>query len=111
MPQLTVRDLTVEYVHVGFVFQAFNLIASLSARENVALPMVLTGHPRAEAFARADQLLAEMGLTDRAHHKPSKLSGGQQQRVAVARGLGHRPQLLLADEPTANLDHIQAEAI
>jgi putative ABC transport system ATP-binding protein len=96
---------------VGFVFQAFNLLASLSARENIALPMVLTGHSRTSAFARADELLTQVGLADRAHHKPAKLSGGQQQRVAVARGLGHRPQLLLADEPTANLDHIQAEAI
>ncbi len=96
---------------VGFVFQAFNLLASLSARENIALPMVLTGHSRSSAFARADELLSQVGLADRAHHKPAKLSGGQQQRVAVARGLGHRPQLLLADEPTANLDHIQAEAI
>jgi putative ABC transport system ATP-binding protein len=96
---------------VGFVFQAFNLIPSLTARENVAMPMMLTGHGRAAAFARADELLATVGLSERANHKPSKLSGGQQQRVAVARGLGHRPPLLLADEPTANLDHIQAEAI
>ena len=96
---------------IGFVFQAFNLIPSLSARENVAMPMLLTGHDRAEAFARADELLATVGLEDRANHRPSKLSGGQQQRVAVARGLGHDPPLLLADEPTANLDHIQAEAI
>ena len=96
---------------IGFVFQAFNLIPSLTARENVAMPMILTGHPRSEAYARADELLAVMGMTDRANHKPAKLSGGQQQRVALARGLGHRPPLLLADEPTANLDHIQAEAI
>jgi putative ABC transport system ATP-binding protein len=96
---------------VGFVFQAFNLIPSLTARENVAMPMMLTGHDRAEAFARADELLATVGLAERANHKPAKLSGGQQQRVALARGLGHRPPLLLADEPTANLDHIQAEAI
>jgi putative ABC transport system ATP-binding protein len=96
---------------IGFVFQAFNLIPSLTARENVAMPMVLTGHARSEAFARADELLAVMGMTDRANHKPGKLSGGQQQRVALARGLGHRPPLLIADEPTANLDHIQAEAI
>ena len=96
---------------VGFVFQAFNLIPSLSARENVAMPMLLTGHDRSHAFARADELLDLVGLADRAHHKPAKLSGGQQQRVAVARGLGHDPPLLLADEPTANLDHIQAEAI
>ena len=96
---------------VGFVFQAFNLVPSLSARENVAMPMILTGHPRGDAFARADELLEEVGLTDRATHKPARLSGGQQQRVAVARGLGHDPPLLLADEPTANLDHIQAEGI
>jgi putative ABC transport system ATP-binding protein len=96
---------------VGFVFQAFNLLPSLTARENVAMPMVLTGHERSEAYARADELLALMGMTERANHKPAKLSGGQQQRVALARGLGHRPPLLLADEPTANLDHIQAETI
>src|SRR6187431_2876079 len=97
--------------HVGFVFQAFNLIPSLSARENIAVPMVLTGHDRKTSYARADELLEIVGLTDRAHHRPAKLSGGQQQRVAVARGLGNNPPLLLADEPTANLDHIQAEAI
>ena len=96
---------------IGFVFQAFNLIPSLSARENIALPLVLTGRHRAESFQRADELLAQVGLSDRADHKPSKLSGGQQQRVAVARGLGHDPPLLLADEPTANLDHVQAESI
>ncbi len=96
---------------IGFVFQAFNLIPSLSARENVALPLVLTGHARSAAFARADELLELVGLSERGDHKPAKLSGGQQQRVAVARGLGPDPALLLADEPTANLDHIQAEAI
>ncbi len=97
--------------HVGFVFQAFNLIPSLSARENIALPMVLTGRDRRAAFERADELLEIVGLSDRANHRPAKLSGGQQQRVAVARGLGNDPPLLIADEPTANLDHIQAEAI
>lgn len=96
---------------IGFVFQAFNLIPSLTARENIAVPLHLTGHGRKESFARADELLEQVGLADRGHHLPSKLSGGQQQRVAVARGLGHNPPLLLADEPTANLDHIQAEAI
>jgi putative ABC transport system ATP-binding protein len=96
---------------IGFVFQAFNLISSLTARENIAVPLTLTGHGRKESFARADELLVQVGLGDRGHHLPSKLSGGQQQRVAVARGLGHNPPLLLADEPTANLDHIQAEAI
>ena len=96
---------------IGFVFQAFNLIPSLTARENVAMPMILTGRDRSESMARADELLALMGMTERANHKPAKLSGGQQQRVALARGLGHHPPLLIADEPTANLDHIQAEAI
>ena len=96
---------------IGFVFQAFNLIASLTARENIAVPLTLTGMSRKDAFARADELLEQVNLGDRGHHLPSRLSGGQQQRVAVARGLGHDPPLLLADEPTANLDHIQAEAI
>ena len=97
--------------HIGFVFQAFNLIPSLSARENVAMPLMLTGWSRAGAMARADELLGQVDLSDRAGHRPAKLSGGQQQRVAVARGLARNPPLLLADEPTANLDHIQAEAI
>ncbi len=96
---------------IGFVFQAFNLIPSLTARENIAVPLMLTGHGRKASFARADELLIQVGLADRGHHLPGRLSGGQQQRVAVARGLGHNPPLLLADEPTANLDHIQAEAI
>jgi putative ABC transport system ATP-binding protein len=96
---------------IGFVFQAFNLIPSLSARENVAVPLMLTGVPRHDAMTRADELLELVGLADRGAHKPAKLSGGQQQRVAVARGLGHDPPVLLADEPTANLDHVQAEAI
>ncbi len=75
------------------------------------MPLTLTGHGRKESFARADELLEQVGLADRGGHLPSKLSGGQMQRVAVAHGLGHDPPLLLADEPTANLDHIQAEAI
>jgi putative ABC transport system ATP-binding protein len=96
---------------IGFVFQAFNLIPSLTSRENIAVPLTLTGHGRKESFARADELLEQVGLAERANHLPARLSGGQMQRVAVARGLGHNPPLLLADEPTANLDHIQAEAI
>ncbi len=96
---------------VGFVFQAFNLVPSLNARENVAMPLILAGVPKRSAFLRADELLARVGLDDRGHHKPSKLSGGQQQRVAVARGLAADPPMLLADEPTANLDYIQAEGI
>jgi putative ABC transport system ATP-binding protein len=106
------KDLeTYRRTSVGFVFQAFNLIPSLSARENVAVPLMLIGWDRDRAFTKADELLEQVGLSDRAGHKPSKLSGGQMQRVAVARGLGHDPALLLADEPTANLDHIQAEAV
>ena len=82
---------------IGFVFQAFNLIPSLTARENIAVPLTLTGTSRADAFARADALLDQVGLGDRGGHLPSKLSGSQMQRVAVARGLGHDPKLLLAD--------------
>jgi putative ABC transport system ATP-binding protein len=96
---------------VGFVFQAFNLVPSLSARENVAMPLLMAGVKRARAMERADRLLERVGLAERAKHKPSKLSGGQQQRVAVARGLAADPAVLLADEPTANLDYIQAEGI
>jgi len=96
---------------VGFVFQAFNLIPSLTAHENVAIPMMLAGSPRRVAMDRAAALLDEVGLGDRLRHRPAKLSGGQQQRVAVARGLVGDPHLLLADEPTANLDLIQAESI
>ena len=96
---------------VGVVFQAFNLIASLTARGNVVVPMRLAGTPRAAAKARADDLLRRVGLDERAHHRPAQLSGGQQQRVAIARALVHDPPLLLADEPTAHLDHIQVEGI
>ena len=96
---------------VGFVFQAFNLIPSLTAVQNVAIPLIMTGTPRQAAITTASELLERVGLADRLHHHPSQLSGGQQQRVAVARALAADPDLLLADEPTANLDHIQAEAI
>lgn len=96
---------------IGIVFQGFNLIASLNARENVAAPLLVAGTPRAEALARADELLEAVDMSDRGNHRPSELSGGQQQRVAVARGLVGDPEVLLADEPTANLDHISAEAV
>jgi putative ABC transport system ATP-binding protein len=96
---------------VGVVFQAFNLIASLTARGNVIVPMRLSHVPRAQARARATELLERVGLADRAHHRPAQLSGGQQQRVAIARALVHDPPLILADEPTAHLDHIQVEGI
>ncbi|MEM9381101.1 MAG: ABC transporter ATP-binding protein [Planctomycetota bacterium] len=87
---------------VGFVFQSFQLLGNLTARENVLLPMELTGV--ADAAARADALLEDVGLADRGHHYPSQLSGGEQQRVALARAFGPRPELLFADEPTGNLD-------
>ncbi|HSJ27250.1 MAG TPA: ATP-binding cassette domain-containing protein [Acidimicrobiia bacterium] len=96
---------------VGFVFQAFNLIPSLTAVENVAIPLVMAGMSRREALDRAAEALATVGMADRMGHKPRGLSGGQQQRVAMARGIVHEPDLLLADEPTANLDYVQAEAI
>ena len=96
---------------VGVVFQAFNLIASLSARGNVIVPMRLAGTSRTAAKERANELLARVGLEERSHHRPAQLSGGQQQRVAIARGLVQDPPLLLADEPTAHLDHIQVEGI
>jgi macrolide transport system ATP-binding/permease protein len=89
---------------VGTIFQIFNLVATLSARENVALPMALAGVRRSERRARAERLLQVVGLGERAGFSPSRLSGGEQQRVAVARALANRPGLLLADEPTGNLD-------
>src|SRR5262245_8461203 len=87
---------------IGFVFQFFHLIPSLTAYENVAVPMEIAGAP--DVRARANKLLQEVGLTDRAHHYPSQLSGGEQQRVALARALANDPAILLADEPTGNLD-------
>ena len=96
---------------VGVVFQAFNLIASLSARGNVIVPMRLSGMPRSQAKARASELLGRVGLAERSHHRPAQMSGGQQQRVAIARALVYDPPLILADEPTAHLDHIQVEGV
>jgi putative ABC transport system ATP-binding protein len=87
---------------IGIVFQSFHLLPSLSALDNVALPLQIAG--QREALPRARELLGRVGLAERLHHYPSQLSGGEQQRVAIARALVHRPQLLLADEPTGNLD-------
>ena len=94
---------------VGIVFQSFHLIPTMTARENVAIPLELAG--RADAFAAAETALAAVGLAARAGHHPAELSGGEQQRVALARAFAHAPQLILADEPTGNLDGETGKAV
>ena len=89
---------------IGFIFQQFNLIPTLTALENVMLPMVFQDKPKEERVRRAEELLKMVDLGDRMHHKPTELSGGQQQRVAIARSLANDPDVILADEPTGNLD-------
>lgn len=96
---------------IGFVFQFFNLLPTLTAEENVALPLLLDGRSQAEANARAGVLLAKVGLEQRGKHRPEELSGGEVQRIAIARALAFNPPILLADEPTGNLDSKTGEAI
>jgi putative ABC transport system ATP-binding protein len=96
---------------IGIVFQFFNLLTTLDVRENVALPLLLEGVREKEAFARADELVEAVGLSARSHGRPAALSGGELQRAAIARALVHRPGLLLADEPTGNLDSRSAVVV
>ncbi|MBT3375029.1 MAG: ABC transporter ATP-binding protein [Lentisphaerae bacterium] len=97
--------------NMGYIFQTFNLIPVMSATENVALPLIFSGLPVEEAEERAGEVLTRVGLGDRLHHHPLELSGGQQQRVAVARALANSPRVILADEPTGNLDLKTGEEI
>ncbi len=97
--------------HIGFIFQFFALIPTLSAYENIEMPLLLNGTSAAERKSRVEELLKAVDLTDRAQNRPDQMSGGQQQRVAIARALATRPALILADEPTANLDTTNGEQV
>jgi len=96
---------------IGFVFQFFHLVPRLTAQENIELPMALAGIPAEQRHARARELLSSYGIADRAHHRPDQLSGGQRQRVAIARATVMQPGLLLADEPTGNLDRSSGKEV
>jgi putative ABC transport system ATP-binding protein len=97
--------------HIGFIFQFFALIPTLSAYENIEMPLLLNGHTAKERHERVTELLKAVDLSDRANNRPDQMSGGQQQRVAIARALAPKPALILADEPTANLDTVNGEQV
>jgi lipoprotein-releasing system ATP-binding protein len=97
--------------HLGFVFQSHHLLGEFSALENILVPALIAGESRTAAEKRAQELLAQLGLADRAEHRPSEMSGGEQQRVAVARALMNRPDAILADEPSGNLDSASARSL
>ncbi len=118
--QLEGRDVTtlapdeqakVRSERIGFIFQSFHLVPRLTAAANIELPLILAGMPAAERTKRVAQALKEYGLVDRAQHRPNELSGGQRQRVAIARATVQRPAVLLADEPTGNLDRVTGEEV
>jgi putative ABC transport system ATP-binding protein len=105
------READTRLSRIGFIFQSFNLVAVLDVRENVEFPLILAKVPKAERKRRVDELIERVGLIEFATHKPDELSGGQRQRVAIARALVNRPAIVIADEPTANLDSSTSTAI